>query len=151
MFDKLNEVKGYKFLKSIGCEEVSFIPRSIKHGIETPDLKGYKNGALVLCEVKTKHVSDEFIHARDNSDVIRTDERLPEALEKLLSNTFKKAASQLNSELDSVTSEKYIYLNIEYDNESVSPHIRRVLNIQTRNVFNSINFIGIKLVIDNEG
>jgi hypothetical protein len=149
-FDKLNEAKGYVFLKSIGCQEISFIPRAETNGVETPDLKGIKNGSTILCEVKTKNISDVFIDAMDNSRVIRTNEILAEKLKAILEKIFRKAESQLNSMQSLSQCEKYIYLIITYDNEEVDPSFSKKLNVQTQQLFQSMNMDNLKLVIHGD-
>src|ERR1019366_3181133 len=46
LFEKLNEAKGYCFLKLMGCSDIRFIPRVTKSNIETPDLAGLRNTSL---------------------------------------------------------------------------------------------------------
>jgi hypothetical protein len=150
LFDKLNEARGYVFLKSLGCKEIAFIRPSKKGGEERPDLKGEKEGSSVLCEVKTKHISDVFINARDNSRVIRTNEILADKLKSILKDTFEKAGSQLNAMPESSKYEKWIYLIINYDNQEVDASFPNKLNSQTRLLFNSMDMGGLKLAIHNE-
>ncbi|MFT7490838.1 MAG: hypothetical protein ACI80S_000419 [Pseudohongiellaceae bacterium] len=151
LFDKLNEAKGYIFLKSIGYQKISFIPRAKKNGIETPDLKGIRNGSTALCEVKTKNISDAFIDATSNSSVIRTNERLAEKLKPILEKVFRKAESQLNSIEPLSQCEKYIYLVITHDNEEVDPVFLKKLNVKIQQLFKSMNTNNLKLVIHGEG
>lgn len=150
LFDKLNEAKGYVFLKSIGYQEISFIPRAKKNGVETPDLRGIKSGATALCEVKTKNISDAFIDAMDKSRVIRTSGILAEKLKPILEEIFRKAESQLNSMQAISRCEKYIYLIITYDNEEVDSSFPKKLNEQTQQLFKAMNIKDIKLVIHGD-
>jgi hypothetical protein len=147
LFEKLNEAKGYGFFKSKGYSEISFIPRSKRQGVETPDLKGERDASIALCEVKTINSSDYLINAIDNNEVFRSGDTLPEGLTRKLKSTFDKAASQLNSCTQYSNPEKYIYLIIKYD---AYPHFRNELNAQTREYFNTLNLVGVNLVIHDE-
>lgn len=69
LFDYLNEARGYKYLKSIGCSDIYFIPESKKTGQKTPDLHGRLESIKVLCEVKTINQSDVAIQARREGKV----------------------------------------------------------------------------------
>ena len=51
LFDILGQADGYQHLKSIGCENILFIPRSKGKGVKTPDLEGQLDSLKVLCEV----------------------------------------------------------------------------------------------------
>ncbi len=145
LFEKLNEAKGYCFLKSIGCSDIEFI--ATKNNVETPDLIGRKNTSQVLCEVKTINVSKGLVDARINLTVMEAKNRLDEGMTNKLESTISKAASQLNSYSESLDTEKYIYLVITYDDDI---DYREELNIQTRDVFNTMKLVGINLVIHNE-
>jgi ribosome-binding factor A len=144
LFEKLNEAKGYCFLKSIGCSDIEFI--ATKNNVETPDLIGRKNTSQVLCEVKTINVSKGLVDARINLTVMKAKNRLDEGMTKKLELTIFKAASQLNSYSESLDTEKYIYLVITYDDDI---DYRDELNTQTRDLFNTMNLVGINLVIHN--
>lgn len=147
LFEKLNEAKGYCFLKSIGCIDISFIPRATKNNIETPDFKGLKNGSLVLAEVKTINISDELVSARESGSVMKAHNTLTLGLENKLNSTFKKAVSQLNSYPQPEETTKYIYLVATYDDEI---DYRHELNAEARNLFQSLGAVNIELVIHNE-
>ena len=56
LVDFLNEVKGYAYLKTLGCTEISFVARTYDR--KSPDLTGMLAGRRVLCEVKTLMVSE---------------------------------------------------------------------------------------------
>lgn len=147
LFEKLNEAKGYCFLKLIGCSDIQFIPRATKNNIETPDLEGWRNTSQVLCEVKTINISDELVSARNNILVMLAHNELTSGLKNKLKSTFTKAASQLNSYSKSADTEKYIYLVIIYDDDL---DYRRELNAQTRELFNNMKLEGVDLVIPKE-
>lgn len=147
LFEKLNEAKGYCFLKLIGCSDIRFIPRETRSNIETPDLVGCKNTSQVLCEVKTINISDDLISARINISGMSAQNKLTAGLTNKLKSTITKAASQLNTYSKSPDTEKYMYLVIAYDDDL---DYRNELNTQTRNLFNTTNLVGIDLVIHNE-
>lgn len=66
LFDHLNEVKGYLYLKSEGCEKIKFI--TPEENEKTPDLSARCGSAITLLEVKTINTSDyENMWIRDNS------------------------------------------------------------------------------------
>jgi hypothetical protein len=56
LFNTLSEVKGYLYLKAVGCTEVYFIP---ERNTSTPDLYGRCGSDGILMEVKTINRSDE--------------------------------------------------------------------------------------------
>jgi ribosome-binding factor A len=147
LFEKLNEAKGYCFLKLIGCSDIRFIPRATKNNIETPDLVGWRNTSEALCEVKTINISDDLVSARINISVMSAQNELIAGLTNKFESTITKAASQLNSYSKSPDTEKYIYLVIAYDDDL---DYRNELNTQTRELFNAMNLVGIDLVIHNE-
>ena len=147
LFEKLNETKGYCFLKLIGCSDIRFIPRATKNNIETPDLVGWRNTSQALCEVKTINISDDLVSARINISVMSAENKLTAGLINKLESTITKAASQLNSYSKSPDTEKYIYLVIAYDDDL---DYRNELNTQTRDLFNAMNLVGVDLVIHNE-
>lgn len=147
LFEKLNEAKGYCFLKTIGCIDISFIPRAANNNIETPDLKGSKNGSLLLAEVKTINISDDLVSARKSGSVMIAHNTLTPGLENKLNSTFKKAASQLNSYPQPKNTTKYIYLVATYDDEI---DYRNELNAEARDLFKNLNVVNVELVIHNE-
>lgn len=57
LFGILNEAKAYAHLTALGCTEIQMIPPSYES--KAPDLKAALNGTLVLCEVKTIHMTDD--------------------------------------------------------------------------------------------
>lgn len=147
LFEKLNEAKGYCFLKEMGCTNISFIPRETKSDIETPDLVGWKNTSQILCEVKTINISDDLVSARINKSGMYAQNTLTAGLTNKLESTINKAVSQLNSYSRLPDTKKYMFLVITYDDDL---DYRNELNTQTRNLFNTINPVGIDLVIFND-
>ena len=147
LFEKLNEAKGFCFLKLMGCTDIRFIPRETKSNIETPDLVGWNKTSQVLCEVKTINISDCLVSARINISVMSAQNKLTAGLTNKLKSTITKAASQLNSYSKLPDTKKYMFLVISYDDDL---DYRNELNTQTRNLFNTMNPVGIDLVIFNE-
>ena len=114
-FNKLNEVKGYKYLLNQGCSKVEFIPRSKKKGIETPDLIGIKGYSKILCEVKTINQSDKEIQRRINIEAKEVSFKPNNGLLSQVEKYIKKAKSQLEAfECDNI-SKRIIYLVINND------------------------------------
>lgn len=144
LFEKLNEAKGYRFLQSLGCENIIFIPRSKKNGIETPDLEAKLNDGYVLCEVKTINVSDSLLSARRNIKVRDVQSTLPEGLKNKLKDVVAKAHSQLSVYRDNA--KKLIYLVISFDDELA---YRNELNSETRTLLNNLDLNNVEVVIHN--
>lgn len=113
LFAVLNEARAYKYLKSIGCTDLRFIPRSNK---PTPDLEGALALDRVLCEVKTINPSDEEIAARTCSPRARS---LPVDLRlgflSKLRLTIDQARQQLSAYDPCGTAIHFVYLNISFD------------------------------------
>ena len=147
LFDKLNEAKGYCFLKSMGCVNIRFIPRAKKKNIETPDLEGWKDKSNILCEVKTINISDQNIMAGKKIKAQTVDDSITPGLKKKLENMFTKASSQLNSYPVTTNTNKFIYLIITYDEDL---DYKNELNKQTRKIFNAMGLASIQLAIHNE-
>jgi hypothetical protein len=145
LFEKLNEAKGYQFLKTLGCKDITFIPRSKNNGIETPDLEARLNDDFMLCEVKTINVSDGLLSAIKNMKVRDVRSTLPEGLKNKLKDVINKAQSQLSGCRDNAT--KFIYLVISFDEDL--DH-RNELNNDVRKLLNSIDLNNIEVVIHNE-
>jgi hypothetical protein len=145
LFEKLNEVKGYQFLKTLECKDITFIPRSKNNGIETPDLEARLNDDFMLCEVKTINVSDGLLSAIKNMKVRDVRSTLPEGLKNKLKDVINKAQSQLSGCRDNAT--KFIYLVISFDEDL--DH-RNELNNDVRKLLNSIDLNNIEVVIHNE-
>jgi len=57
LFDVLNEAKAYRYLQTLGCNDIAFVPPSYES--KTPDLMAALDGRTVLCEVKTIAGSSE--------------------------------------------------------------------------------------------
>lgn len=99
LFDILNEAKGFVYLKSIGCTNVRFIPRTTA---KTPDLEGTLNASVVLCEVKTINVSQEEAERRQR---IYQGEPVPaDSSIALSADRLRKIGAALNSAVEQLES-----------------------------------------------
>lgn len=148
LFEKLNEAKGYGFLKSKGFSNINFIPSEKRNGIETPDLKAWQGiSQKALCEVKTKNISKDLVDATEKMTAYDSQDNLSPGLKNILEKIFSKANSQLNSYTEFSNPEKFIYLIIEYDDSWI---FKKELDAKTRELFNSMKLIGVNLVIHNE-
>jgi hypothetical protein len=109
LFDALNEVKGYKHLKQLGCCDIAFIAPS--YAQKSPDLAGDLNGARVLCEVKTIHISEG---------------ELPEQFfSEKVTNIIVKAKAQLDA--FDITARKVVYLVFHSDDADHGKHVAAFL------------------------
>lgn len=114
LFAILNQARAYRYLKSIGCTELRFIPRSNKQ--QTPDLKGKLSSDHVLCEVKTINPSDEEIALRNNLPTIRSlPIELTPGFPRKLRATIEQAGQQLSAYDRNGTAIHFVYLNISFD------------------------------------
>jgi hypothetical protein len=57
LFDVLNEAKAYRYLQTLGCNDIAFVPPNYEG--KTPDFMAALDGRTVLCEVKTIAASSE--------------------------------------------------------------------------------------------
>ena len=64
LFDILNEARAYNYLKSLGCTNLRFIPRSHEKNEKSADLERSLPLHCVWCEVETINISDEEIAFR---------------------------------------------------------------------------------------
>ena len=115
LIDRLNEAKGYNYLVSIGCENVSFIQRKKIDGVEAPDLTGLLDGAMVLCEVKTMNVSDDEIRRFAKRGVATTSLYLEKGFFDKLAKAIKKASSQLLAFDNSSAARRIVYVVFNFD------------------------------------
>jgi hypothetical protein len=144
LFDVLNEAWAYNYLKSIGCTELNFIPRS---GLPTPDLEGFLGSDRILCEVKTINISDDEVAFRTGPMKARSIQTsLPPKFLERLRKKIKIAMRQMLA-FDS-TCFHLIYINIVFDDflaEHKETYFRQIdddlLQISVR---------GVKIVICNE-
>ena len=79
LFECFNEVKGYLYLRSEGCDKINFIPEGDE---ERPDIRASYKSSVVLMEVKTINKSDAEIEwVRMNAEIGADGIRHPEAKE----------------------------------------------------------------------
>jgi len=146
-FEKLNEAKGYAYLKSEGFTNIEFIPRSKVYGVETPDLEAHSPKGRVFCEVKTINESDELIHARKNIIALEVKNFLPKGFKNKLESVLRKAAKQLRSHDINDESFKIIYLVISHDD---GLYYESELNNEVYEHFKSLGFGNIECVIHDK-
>ena len=97
LISTLNEALGYLYVRSLGCTDVHFLPKEKRNGIEFPDVRGMLGSRTELCEVKTIHISDDAIRAREEQDTDVPGPKLPVEFLGKLDSTIDKAKSQLNA------------------------------------------------------
>ncbi|MCC7410767.1 MAG: hypothetical protein IT495_03925 [Gammaproteobacteria bacterium] len=95
LISALNESRGYIYIKGLGCSDVHFIPKVNRNGVESPDVRGVLRSRSELCEVKTIHISDDAVRARQNGDSTSTENNLSPEFLKKLDRTIEKAKDQL--------------------------------------------------------
>jgi len=129
LFDAFDEVRGYLWLKSVGCEEVHFIPRSKRKHIKTPDLCGQHGSFKMLMEVKTINMSnDEIKYRSGNSEIGKDGKRhvqdreigqcwsdSREKLKKKIWSTYDNARNQLLTHNCRDTQRRIVYFMIHFD------------------------------------
>ncbi len=91
LIDIFNEAKGYRYLSSIGCTDIAFVPRS---KIKTPDLRAVRKTTKVLCDVKTINISDNEAERRFTGGVGTTLAQLPDGFFNKILNHLKTASAQ---------------------------------------------------------
>jgi hypothetical protein len=113
LFSALKEAWAFKYLRSIGCTAIRFIPES---ATQTPDLEGELGSDRVLCEVKTINPSDEEIAVRSGPPTVRS---LPMPLAprffNKLSKTVEAAKQQMLAFDPHGTSIHIAYVNVSFD------------------------------------
>jgi hypothetical protein len=115
LFDKLNEAKGYNYLKRIGCETVEFVPRSPKEGQKTPDLQGSSGNTKVLCEVKTINISEHESTCRTDGSVREISTQLPVEFFSKLKSDLERARNQMTTFCPAAGTKKICYVIVNYD------------------------------------
>lgn len=109
----LNEAKGFRHLKDIGCIDVCFIEETSKS--QSPDVKGLLNNETIYCEVKTIGISDDEIDSRKVNKVLTNAyTQLQEPFFNKLKSTICTAASQIDA-MPQNLSIHYIYVIIAFD------------------------------------
>lgn len=147
LFAILNQARAYRYLKSIGCTQLRFIPRSNKQ--QTPDLEGELASDRVLCEIKTINPSDAEIALRKNPPTVRSlpMELTPGFLGKLKA-TIEQAGQQLSAYDPHGTAVHFAYLNISFDDyfaECKDQYFQQIDDCLEENPVS-----GIRLVICND-
>lgn len=66
LMDRMNELKGYLYLMSLGCEDIKRVPRG---KARTPDWRATCKGGKVICEIKTINTSDAEMEFRKGKEV----------------------------------------------------------------------------------
>ena len=113
LFDILNEARAYRYLKSMNCTNLRFIPRSAG---KTPDLECLLGLNRVLCEVKTINISDEEVAARTGPMEARSIEAtISTGFIKKLRSTIATAEQQMQVFDPDPTCIRFVYLNISFD------------------------------------
>lgn len=112
LFDILNQGRAYNHLKSIGCSNIRFVPRS---SIETPDLEGLLGGVTVLCEVKTINISAEEVRARRNFTGRTIKNYLDEGFFRKLQADIEKARAQMQAYDSTGHARYFVYINPCFD------------------------------------
>lgn len=124
LFECLNELNGYLYLKSMGCKEIHFIPE--KRNSQTPDLSASFGISKVLLEVKTINKSDLNIKwVRKNSEIGANGVRhmkakevrrgLDDSLKHKIKCTISKARSQLLKYSCTGVKRRIVYLVLDLD------------------------------------
>jgi len=115
LFDLRSEVRGYRYLKSIGCNDVRFIPENTGQGQQTPDLRGTLGGLTVLCEVKTINRSDDAVASSFFSLVADEQIKLSDGFFKQISKNIGKSIKQIESYGSRDNTLKIIYFFFDFD------------------------------------
>jgi hypothetical protein len=116
LYDRITEACAYRYLKSLGCSNIEFIPRSKKNGQKTPELKAVLNSAKVLCEAKTINISDVEARRRKTCfPVAQTYELLPEFFTKLESD-LERAKNQLGNYDKDTEAIHLVFVAVQFDN-----------------------------------
>jgi hypothetical protein len=122
-----NEAKAYRYLKDLGCSDISFISRTKDH--KTPDLQARHNGTLVLCEVKTLNILSDEANARQHSLARDIQLKLPEAFFKKMRSRFNDAAGQIDAFDAEAETRRIIFAVVNFDdnlNEYLSEHMHQI-------------------------
>ena len=122
LFDYFNEVKGYLYLKSLGCREIHFI---LEETMKTPDLYGLCGTDGILMEVKTINRSDdeldwikmnlELLNRKGNLQEGIVRNGLDDLLRRKIMDTINRAKQQLENYADNRVQRKIVYLVIDLD------------------------------------
>lgn len=113
LFETLNEARGYRYLKTIGCSGVRFIPGGRR---KTPDLEAKFVDVRILCEVKTINISDEEARSRvSNLKVSRGKIDLTPGFFRKIGKDIEKAKSQMDAYDARPNAKRIIYFVVNFD------------------------------------
>jgi hypothetical protein len=117
LFEVLSEARGYAYLHSIGCSDISFVKR--RDG-PTPDIEARSDGRSVLCEVKTINISDDEAGRRrraySGTPVAgRTPTELGTKYLAKLSKTLANAVRQLDAFDPNRTARRIVFCVLHFD------------------------------------
>lgn len=117
LISALNEARGYICLMDMGCSGIQFIPESNKSGENRPDLEGKLDGAIVLCEVKTLHISDKEVKRRRGREAGETQSLLCDGFFNKLRDCIKTARGQMISYAtnDTRNVRRIVYIILYFD------------------------------------
>jgi hypothetical protein len=146
LFDILNEARAYNYLKSLGCTNLHYIPRSQE---KTPDLEGSLALDRVLCEVKTINISDQEIAFRTYPFKARSfPTTVTDGFLKKLRATVETAKLQLMAFDRGRAAVHFVYLNICFDD--FLAEIKEAYFKQIDDDLAKTQVTGIRLVICND-
>ena len=113
LFECFNEVKGFFYLKTEGCQKIHFIPEA---NITSPDLRACYRSSTVLLEVKTINKSeveiDWFIAAPQAKEAIQG---LGDPLKRKIVDKISEAKRQLLDYVSEGVKRRIVYLVINLD------------------------------------
>lgn len=123
LFECFNEVKGFLYLKTEGCEKIHFIPEA---DITSPDLRACCGSSVVLLEVKSINKSDAEVEwVSMNSEIGANGVRHMEArevrrglddyLKHKIKDTVSRARDQLLGYFSEGVKRRIVYLVINLD------------------------------------
>lgn len=146
LFDTLHEAKGYAFLRSVGCTDVSFIKRQDK---KTPDLSALFGSRCVLCEVKTINISQEEADRRDrvhHGEIRAFDVPAHVTLQMVqkVRSTLERAVEQLDHEDPHRTARRIVFTVLNFDDSVCDYQAEYIGDIDAHLLANPI--VGAELV-----
>lgn len=113
LISTLNEAYAYKYLIDIGCEKVAFIPTQKE---KAPDLEGYLQNQMVLCEVKSIWESDNEVDRRLEQKAGSSSMKLSdEFFSKKFNPTLCQAESQISQHPKASTARCFLFFIITFD------------------------------------
>jgi hypothetical protein len=134
LFDRFNEIKGYRYLLQQGYKEVQFVPE--QQNRQTPDLRARSGESAAVMEVKTVNESTKqknyFEIPGEQRIALDSENRVSDALKDKLIETIAKARRQLFAVQDRSVMCRIIYLVIRPDfNVHADNELARFLEGQT--------------------